>query len=109
MAPKMQRPARAPPREGLRRRPAHASEAEGEEKEKVVVEEYHALASLTMERLKALDIVELGETAYYGGHVKIAGRIQGLRPAEEEMDFELSGTLTERVLERFGGGSSMPG
>ena len=66
MAPKMQRPAWAPPREGLRRRPAHASEAEGEEKEKVVVEEYHALASLTMERLKALDIVELGETAYYG-------------------------------------------
>ena len=70
----------------------------------MVVEEYHALASLTMEQVKALGVVELGETAYYGGHVKIAGRMKGLRPTEEEMDFELSGTLTERVLERFGGG-----
>lgn len=88
------------------RRPARVSGVEEPEEDKPITEEYHPLTSLTLDRMKELDIVELGETAYYGGHAKIAGRIQGFKPSEEEVEFELSGTLTDRVLERFGGGSS---
>ena len=88
------------------RRPARASGEAEEEAEKPTTEEYNTLAALTLERLRSLDIVELGETSYYGGHAKIAGRILSLKPAEEEVEFELSGTLTDRVLERFGGGST---
>ena len=86
------------------RRPARGREEEVEEDERKVVEEHHPLASLTMAGLKGLDIIELGETSHYGGHVKIAGRVCSLRPSEEEMDFELTGTLTDKVLERYGGG-----
>ena len=56
--------------------------------------------------MKRLEIVELGETSYYGAHAKVAGRIRSIRPSEEEVEFELSGTLTDRILERFGGSSS---
>ena len=105
MAPKLRRPAAAPARVRPMRRPARASGEAEEEKAEPTTEEYNTLASLTLERLKSLDIVELGETSYYGGHAKIAGRFRSLRP-EEEVEFELCGTLTERVLERFGGGNS---
>ena len=47
-----------------------------------MVEEYHSLASLTIDNLRKLDIIELGEASHYGGHVKIAGRVVGLRPSE---------------------------
>ena len=104
MAPKLRRPAAALPRGRALRRPASGREEEVEEEEKKVVEEYHPLASLTMASLKGLDIIELGEASHYGGHVKIAGRVCSLRPSEEEMDFELTGTLTDKVLERYGGG-----
>ena len=106
MAPKLRRPAAMPARVRSLRRPARASGEAEEEAEKPTTEEYNTLAALTLERLRSLDIVELGETSYYGGHAKIAGRILSLKPAEEEVEFELSGTLTDRVLERFGGGST---
>ena len=106
MAPKMKRPAAMPVRVRPLRRPARAVGEEETEASKPVTEEYHPLASLTLDTMKKLEIVELGETSYYGGHAKIAGRIQSLKPTEEEVEFELSGTLTDRVLERFGGGSS---
>ena len=106
MAPKLRRPAAMPARVRSLRRPARASGEAEEEAAKPTTEEYNTLAALTLERLRSLDIVELGETSYYGGHAKIAGRILSLKPAEEEVEFELSGTLTDRVLERFGGGST---
>ena len=88
------------------RRPARGRAEEIEEEEKPVVEEYHSLASLTIDNLRKLDIIELGEASHYGGHVKIAGRVVGLRPSKEEMDFELTGTLTDKILERYGGGGA---
>ena len=106
MAPKLKRPASSLPRGRSMRRPARGREGDDEEKEALTVEEYHPLASLTMESLKRLDIIELGEASHYGGHVKVAGRIVSLRPSEEEMDFELTGTLTDKVLERYGGGGA---
>ena len=106
MAPKMRRPAAMPARVGRVRRPAQAALEEETEERKPAKEEYHPLASLTLDRMKELDIVELGETSYYGAYAKIAGRIRSLKPSEEEVEFELSGTLTDRILERFGGSSS---
>ena len=106
MAPKVRRPAAMPARVRPLRRPARASEAGEAEADKPVTEEYHPLTSLALDRMKELDIVELGETSYYGAHAKIAGRIKGLKPSDEEVEFELTGTMTDRVLERFGGGHS---
>ena len=106
MAPKIRRPAAAPSRVGRLRRPARAAADAEREEEKPVTEEYHSLASLTMDRMKGLEIVELGETSYYGAHAKVAGRIRSIRPTEEEVEFELSGTLTDKILERFGGSGS---
>ena len=106
MAPKMRRPAAAAARVRPLRRPARAEAEEGHEEEKPPTEEYNTLASLTMERLRSLDIVEFGETSYYGGHAKVSGRIRKLMPAEEEVEVELTGTMSDRVLERFGGGGS---
>ena len=106
MAPKLRRPAAMPARARPLRRPGRASGEEETEKDKPITEEYHPLTSLTLDRMKELEIVELGETSYYGAHAKIAGRIRGLKPSEQEVEFELSGALTDRVLERFGGGSS---
>ena len=106
MAPKLRRPAAAAAGVRPRRRPARAEAAEDHEEEKPPTEEYNTLASLTMERLRSLDIVEFGETSYYGGHAKISVRIRKLMPAEEEVEVELTGTMSDRVLERFGGGGS---
>ena len=106
MAPKMRRPAAAVGRVRGLRRPARSTAEEDREEEKPLTEEYNTLASLTLERMKSLDIVELGETSYYGGHAKVCGRIRRLMPAEEEVEFELTGTMSDRVLERFGGGGS---
>ena len=100
MAPKLKRPASSMPRGRSMRRPARGREVDDKEKEALKVEEYHQLASLTMESLKRLDIIELGEASHYGGHVKVAGRVVSLRPSEEEMDFELTGTLTDRLARR---------
>lgn len=80
MAPKLKRPAAMPGRVRPLRRPGRASGEEEAEKDKPTTEEYHPLASLTLDRMRELDIVELGETSYYGGHAKIAGRIRGLKP-----------------------------
>ena len=106
MAPKLRRPAAAAAGVRPRRRPARAEAAEDLEEEKPPTEVYNTLASLTMERLRSLDIVEFGETSYYGGHAKISVRIRKLMPAEEEVEVELTGTMSDRVLERFGGGGS---
>ena len=88
------------------RRPARAEAEVEREEEKPPTEEYNSLASLTLEKVRSLDIVELGETSYYGGHAKVCGHLRSLMPADEEIEFELTGTMTDRVLERFGGGGS---
>ena len=106
MAPKVRRPAAAPARVRVARRPAGRVAEEEKGEDKPITEEYNALTSLTLDRLRTLDIVELGETSYYGAHAKVAGRIRSLNPGEEELSFELTGTMTECILERFGGSRS---
>ena len=98
MAPKMRRPASSVPRARPRHRPA--AEGEGD----LPVEKLHSWNDLTLERLGALDVIELDRASYYNASVHVAGRVRALHPAEERMDFILTGTQTESVMETFGGG-----
>lgn len=68
------------------------------------VEKLYGWSELTVDRLGELDIIELDRASYYNAHVKIAGRVRALHPAEGKMDFVLTGTQSERIMETFGGG-----
>lgn len=59
---------------------------------------------LTMDKLGEVDVMELERAPYYNGHVKVAGRVRALHPSEGRMDFVLTGTQSERIMEAFGGG-----
>ena len=98
MAPKLRRPAAAAPRARVRRRPA----AEGEEA--LPVEKLYSWSDLTIDKLEDLDVIELDRASYYNASVKVAGRVRALHPSEGRMDFTLTGTQSERIMEAFGGG-----
>ena len=98
MAPKLRRPAAAAPRVRPRRRPA----AEGEEA--LPVERLYSWADLTMDKLADLDVIELDRASYYSASVKVAGRVIAVHPADGRMDFVITGTQSERIMETFGGG-----
>lgn len=51
-----------------------------------------------------LDVIELDRASYYNAQVKIAGRVRALHPADGRMEFVLTGTQSERIMETFGGG-----
>lgn len=57
-----------------------------------------------MDKLREVDVIELDRASYYNASVKIAGRVRALRPGEGRMDFVLTGTQSERIMEAFGGG-----
>ena len=98
MAPKLRRPAAAAPRVRPRRRPA------GEGEEALPVEKLYSWSDLTMDKLEKLDVIELDRASYYNASVKVAGRVRAVHPGEGRMDFVLTGTQTERIMETFGGG-----
>ena len=98
MAPKMRRPAASAPRARPRHRPA------AEREEDLPVERLYSWSDLTLERLGALDVIELDRASYYNASVHVAGRVRALHPGEGRMDFTLTGTQSERVMEAFGGG-----
>ena len=98
MAPKVRRPAAAVPRVRPRRRPAAGGE------EDLPVEKLYSWGDLTMEKLEGLDVIELDRASYYNASVHVAGRVRALHPTDGRMEFVLTGTQTERVMETFGGG-----
>ena len=68
------------------------------------MEKLYSWSDLTMERLEDLDVIELDRASYYNASVKVAGRVRALHPADGRMDFVLTGTQSERIMEAFGGG-----
>ena len=98
MAPKMRRPAASAPRARPRHRPA------AEREEHLPVEKLYSWSDLTLERLGALDVIELDRASYYNASVKVAGRVRALHPGDGRMDFVLTGTQSESIMEAFGGG-----
>ena len=68
------------------------------------MEKLYSWADLTLERLQGLDVIELDRASYYNASVHVAGRVRALHPVEGRMEFVLTGTQSERVMETFGGG-----
>ena len=94
MAPKVRaRPATRSP--AIRRKPAAKTDD-------LPVSEFHYLRELAAAQLRCLGLIELGDARYYEGHVKVAGRIVGLGQDEDFLEFRVSGTQTEGLLDMFG-------
>ena len=68
------------------------------------MEKLYGWSEFTLDKIGELDVIELDRPLYYNAHVKIAGRVRALHPAEGRMDFVLTGTQSARIMEMFGGG-----
>ena len=82
--------ARAP---ALRRRPS-AKEVEERKTDK-----FTYLLELTAAQLRCLGLVELAYGYYYDGLVKVAGYLTGLGRDTDYLEFKVTGTQTERLVE----------
>ena len=63
------------------------------------VTRFHYLKELAAVQLRTLGLIELGDAHYYEGHVKVAGFIMGLGRDEDFLEFRVTGTQTERLVE----------
>lgn len=67
--------------------------------EEIPVMPFHYLRELAAAQLRCLGLIELGDARYYEGHVKVAGHILGLGKEEDFLEFRVSRTQTERLVD----------
>ena len=79
--------------EPLRKRPASKPEQE------LKTDRFTYLLELTAAQLRCLGLVELAYGYYYDGLVKVAGYITGLGRDTDYLEFKVTGTQTERLVE----------
>ena len=84
--------ARAP---ALRRRPSV------KEVEELKTDKFTYLLELTAAQLRCLGLVELAYGYYYDGLVKVAGYITGLGRDPDYLEFKVTGTQTERMVDMW--------
>ena len=77
----------------MRKRPA------AEEGVKPETDKFTYLLELTAAQLRCLGLVELAYGYYYGGLVKVAGYITGVGRDSDYLEFKVTGTQTERLVE----------
>lgn len=88
----------------LRRRPAARVEPPrkrpaAKPKEELETDKFTYLLELTAAQLRCLGLVELAYGYYYDGLVKVAGYITGLGRDPDYLEFQVTGTQTERLVE----------
>ena len=80
------------------RAPAPKKKPASQESE-LPVTQFHYLKELAAVQLRGLGLIELGDAHYYEGHVKVSGFIMGLGRDEDFLEFRVTGTQTERLVE----------
>lgn len=67
--------------------------------DEVKTDKFTYLLELTAAQLRCLGLVELAYGYYYGGLVKVAGYITGLGRDTDYLEFKVTGTQTEKLVE----------
>ena len=87
----------------VRRRPAASTPSRkrpaAKMEEELKTDKFTYLLELTAAQLRCLGLVELAYGYYYDGLVKVAGYITGLGRDSDYLEFQVTGTQTEKLVE----------